>query len=105
MLGKVRTHGRGCFIVLPDIPSRDDLPSFYFKKSCGLLSGVAESNCSERLISELAREIVNNSGGGGGGGRGNGVVDVIGVRRLPLERGVRSSVNESADLELSWIFV
>ncbi|KAF3959757.1 hypothetical protein CMV_015460 [Castanea mollissima] len=57
------------------------------------------------IMGSLAREIVNNSGGGGGGGRGNGVVDVIGVRRLPLERGVRSSVNESADLELSWIFV
>ena len=55
------------------------------------------------ITGSLAREIVNNSGGGGG--RGNGVVDVIGVRRLPMERGVRSSVNESADLELSWIFV
>ena len=56
------------------------------------------------IMGSLAREIVDNSGGGGGG-RGNGVVDVIGVRRLPRERGVRSSVNESADLELSWIFV
>ena len=45
------------------------------------------------IMGSLAREIVDNSGGGGGGGggRGNGVVDVIGVRRLPLERGVRSS--------------
>lgn len=42
------------------------------------------------IMGSLAREIVNNSGGGGG--RGNGVVDVIRVRRLPLERGVRSSV-------------
>ena len=41
------------------------------------------------IMGSLAREIVDNSGGGGG--RGNGVVDVIGVRRLPLERGVRSS--------------
>ena len=43
------------------------------------------------IMGSLAREIVDNSGGGGGGGRGKGVVDVIGVRRLPLERGVRSS--------------
>ena len=33
------------------------------------------------------------------------MVDVFGVRRLPLERGVRSSVDDSAELELSWLFV
>uniref|UniRef100_A0A2N9EHS4 Uncharacterized protein n=1 Tax=Fagus sylvatica TaxID=28930 RepID=A0A2N9EHS4_FAGSY len=49
MLGKVRTHCHGSFIILPDLPSRD-LPSLCFKKSHGLLSRVAESNCSERLV-------------------------------------------------------
>ncbi|XP_030966508.1 uncharacterized protein LOC115987155 isoform X3 [Quercus lobata] len=62
MLGKVRTHGHGCFIVLPDIPSRDDLPSFCFKKSRGLLSRVAESNRSERLVSESVRLFSSTEG-------------------------------------------
>uniref|UniRef100_A0A2N9HRG8 AAA+ ATPase domain-containing protein n=1 Tax=Fagus sylvatica TaxID=28930 RepID=A0A2N9HRG8_FAGSY len=49
MLGKVRTHGHGSFIILPDLPSRD-LPSLCFKKSRGLLSHVIESNCSKHLV-------------------------------------------------------
>ncbi|XP_038682245.1 uncharacterized protein LOC119982767 isoform X2 [Tripterygium wilfordii] len=54
MLGKVRTQGCGVFIVLPDIPSSDPphLPSLCYKRSRGLLSRVAESNESERLIFE-----------------------------------------------------
>ncbi|KAK9995842.1 hypothetical protein SO802_020528 [Lithocarpus litseifolius] len=62
MLGKVRTHGHGCFIVLPNIPSRDDLPSFCFKKSRGLPSRVAESNRSERLMSESVRLFSSTEG-------------------------------------------
>ncbi|KAK9992826.1 hypothetical protein SO802_022529 [Lithocarpus litseifolius] len=62
MLGKVRTHGHGCFIVLPDIPSRDDLPNFCFKKSRGLPSRVAESNPSERLVSESVRLFSSTEG-------------------------------------------
>ncbi|GMY04905.1 isoform 2 of non-canonical poly(a) rna polymerase papd5 [Fagus crenata] len=49
MLGKVRTHGHGSFIILPDLPSCD-LPSLCFKKSRGLLSRVIESNHSEHLV-------------------------------------------------------
>ncbi|XP_010523091.1 PREDICTED: uncharacterized protein LOC104801481 isoform X2 [Tarenaya hassleriana] len=54
MLGYVRTKGRGSFIILPDLPS-GDLPSICFKKSCGLISRVAESNGSERRIFESTR--------------------------------------------------
>ncbi|KAJ6675543.1 POLY(A) RNA polymerase [Salix viminalis] len=51
MLAKLHSHGHCRFIILPDLPSRD-LPSLCFKKSRGLLSRVAESNESERLIFE-----------------------------------------------------
>jgi hypothetical protein len=51
MLRKLRTHGHGSFIALPDLPSRD-LPSLCFRKSCGLVSRVAESN---RLIFDSTR--------------------------------------------------
>ncbi|KAJ9188600.1 hypothetical protein P3X46_003941 [Hevea brasiliensis] len=54
MLGKVRTHGYGRFIILPDLPSTD-LPSLCYKKSHGLLSRTAQSNESERLIFDSAR--------------------------------------------------
>ncbi|XP_012083850.1 uncharacterized protein LOC105643363 isoform X2 [Jatropha curcas] len=54
MLGEVRKQGRGRFIILPDLPSRD-LPGLCYKKSRGLLSRTAESNESERLIFESTR--------------------------------------------------
>ncbi|KAF7825323.1 Non-canonical poly(A) RNA polymerase protein Trf4-1 isoform A [Senna tora] len=57
MLGKVRAQGHGFFIILPDLPSRDPpyLPSLCYKKSRGLLSRVAESNESDRLVFESVR--------------------------------------------------
>ncbi|KAE8038674.1 hypothetical protein FH972_011155 [Carpinus fangiana] len=51
MLRKLRTHGHGSFIALPDLPSRD-LPALCFRKSRGLVSRVAESN---RLIFDSTR--------------------------------------------------
>uniref|UniRef100_A0A2N9FZX2 Uncharacterized protein n=1 Tax=Fagus sylvatica TaxID=28930 RepID=A0A2N9FZX2_FAGSY len=47
-------HGHGSFIILPNLPSHD-LPSLCFKKSRGLLSHVAKSNRSERLIFDSTR--------------------------------------------------
>ncbi|GAV62042.1 NTP_transf_2 domain-containing protein/PAP_assoc domain-containing protein [Cephalotus follicularis] len=57
MIGKLRNNGHGCFIILPDLPSRDPLhlPSVCFKKSRGLLARFAESNESERLIFDSTR--------------------------------------------------
>ncbi|XP_030535309.1 uncharacterized protein LOC115744335 isoform X2 [Rhodamnia argentea] len=49
MLGYLRTRGHGSFILLPDLPE-GDLPGVCYKKSRGLLSRVAESNCSEGSI-------------------------------------------------------
>ncbi|OMP00684.1 PAP/25A-associated [Corchorus olitorius] len=57
MLGKLRTRGHGCFIILPDLPSKDPpfLPGLCYKQSRGLLSRVAESNQSERRVFESVR--------------------------------------------------
>ncbi|XP_028762347.1 uncharacterized protein LOC114720805 isoform X2 [Neltuma alba] len=55
MLCKVRAHGHCSFIILPDLPSWDQLPSLCCKKSRGLLSRVAESNESERWVFESIR--------------------------------------------------
>ncbi|KAI9117830.1 hypothetical protein K1719_011245 [Acacia pycnantha] len=52
MLCKLRSQGHCSFIILPDLPSRDQLPSLCCKKSRGLLSRVAESNESERWVFE-----------------------------------------------------
>ncbi|KAF5470038.1 hypothetical protein F2P56_010588 [Juglans regia] len=61
MLRKVRTHGRGSFIILPDLPSHD-LPGLCFKKSRGLLSRVADSNESERLLFDSTRFFASSEG-------------------------------------------
>ncbi|KAJ7962102.1 Non-canonical poly(A) RNA polymerase [Quillaja saponaria] len=57
MVGKIRTHGHGFFIILSDLPSLDPpyLPSLCHKKSFGLLSRVAESNELERWILDSSR--------------------------------------------------
>ncbi|KAI4354792.1 hypothetical protein L6164_003629 [Bauhinia variegata] len=57
MLAKLRAHGHGYFIILPDLPSRDPpyLPELCYKKSRGLLSRVAESNQSACWIFQSAR--------------------------------------------------
>ncbi|KAK9035977.1 hypothetical protein V6N11_077999 [Hibiscus sabdariffa] len=57
MLGKLRARGRGCFIILPDLPSRDPpfLPGLCYKQSRGLLSRVAQSDESERRVFESVR--------------------------------------------------
>ncbi|XP_050204087.1 uncharacterized protein LOC126654076 isoform X2 [Mercurialis annua] len=56
MLAKLRSQGHCRFIILPDLPSGDDLlPGLCYKKSRGLLSRAAESNESERLIFESTR--------------------------------------------------
>ncbi|XP_062174305.1 uncharacterized protein LOC133879662 isoform X3 [Alnus glutinosa] len=54
MLRKLQSHGHGSFIALPDLPSRD-LPALCFRKSRGLLSRVAESDESKRLIFDSTR--------------------------------------------------
>lgn len=61
MLAKLHSHGHCRFIILPDLLSRD-LPSLCFKKSRGLLSRVAESNESERLIFESTRLFSSREG-------------------------------------------
>ncbi|XP_023635771.1 uncharacterized protein LOC17883065 isoform X2 [Capsella rubella] len=61
MLGYIRTKGPGSFIILPDLPS-SDLPSLCFKKSRGLISRVAESNDSERLIFDSTRLFASREG-------------------------------------------
>lgn len=57
MLGKIRTQGHGCFIILPDLPSPEPphFPGLCFKKSHGLLSRVSESNVSEQWIFQSTR--------------------------------------------------
>jgi hypothetical protein len=54
MIRKLQSHGHGSFIALPDLPSRD-LPALGFRKSRGLLSRVAESDESKRLIFDSTR--------------------------------------------------
>lgn len=61
MLRKVREHGHGSFIILPDLPT-SGLPGLCFKKSRGLLSRVAESNELERLIFESTRLFASTEG-------------------------------------------
>lgn len=57
MMGKLRTHGHGFFIILPDLPSRDcpSLPGLCFRKSRGLLARASESNELERWIFNSTR--------------------------------------------------
>ncbi|KAE8697523.1 Nucleotidyltransferase family protein isoform 4 [Hibiscus syriacus] len=57
MLGKLRSRGHGCFIILPDLPSRDPpfLPGLCYKQSRGLLSRVAQSDESELRVFESVR--------------------------------------------------
>ncbi|OVA19044.1 PAP/25A-associated [Macleaya cordata] len=64
MQSKLRTNGPGCFIILPDLPSRDrpSLPSLCFRRSRGLLARVSDSNESERMIYQSVR-LFGSSGG------------------------------------------
>lgn len=55
MLAKLRSHGHGSFILLPDLPSRDNLPTLCFKKSRGLLARVADSDAAGRAVFESSR--------------------------------------------------
>ncbi|XP_061998329.1 uncharacterized protein LOC133715725 isoform X2 [Rosa rugosa] len=61
MLRKLRTHGHGSFIILPDLPS-GDLPTLCFKRSGGLLSRAAESNESEKMVFESTRLFSSREG-------------------------------------------
>ncbi|KAF8087182.1 hypothetical protein N665_0596s0032 [Sinapis alba] len=63
MLGYIRTKGHGSFIILPDLPSLDHLPSLCFKKSRGLISRVALSNASERFLFDSTRLFSSKQGG------------------------------------------
>ncbi|XP_027335017.1 uncharacterized protein LOC113849355 [Abrus precatorius] len=64
MLVKLRSHGHGSFILLPDLPSRNPpfLPTLCFKKSRGLLARDAESDASGRLLFNSARLFESREG-------------------------------------------
>ncbi|OWM80173.1 hypothetical protein CDL15_Pgr019337 [Punica granatum] len=62
MLGHVDPRGHCTFIILPDLPSPDNLPSLCCRRSRGLLSRVAESDAPSRLIFESARLFSSNEG-------------------------------------------
>ncbi|KAK4760217.1 hypothetical protein SAY87_023348 [Trapa incisa] len=52
MLAHVKDRGCGTFIILPDLPSPDNLPSLCYRQSRGLLSRVAESDGPEARLFE-----------------------------------------------------
>lgn len=54
---KLRQHGHGLFIILPDLPSttQPSLPTLCFRKSKGLLARVSESNQSKPSIYKSVR--------------------------------------------------
>ncbi|KAK7260115.1 hypothetical protein RIF29_25888 [Crotalaria pallida] len=64
MLAKLRANGNGRFILLPDLPSRDPpfLPTLCFKRSHGLLSRVADSDQSGRMLFDSARLFASAEG-------------------------------------------
>ncbi|KAJ4951824.1 hypothetical protein NE237_028656 [Protea cynaroides] len=64
MQKKLRKHGHGCFIILPDLPSSDcpDLPSLCFRRSTGLLARTIASNDSEQSISREVRMFDSREG-------------------------------------------
>ncbi|XP_027191852.1 uncharacterized protein [Cicer arietinum] len=64
MLSKLQSNGHGCFIILPDLLSRDPpfLPTVCFKKSHGLLSRIAESDIAGKLIFDSARLFESQEG-------------------------------------------
>ncbi|KAJ1392080.1 polymerase, nucleotidyl transferase domain [Sesbania bispinosa] len=64
MLAKLRAHGHGSFIILPDLPSRDSpfIPTLCFKKSRGLLARVADSDRAGRWLFESARLFESREG-------------------------------------------
>lgn len=52
---KLKDHGHGSFIILPDIPSSSsnpNIPSFCFRKSHGLLKRISQVSKPERSIHE-----------------------------------------------------
>ncbi|XP_052192225.1 uncharacterized protein LOC127801296 isoform X2 [Diospyros lotus] len=55
MQRKLRSNGHGFFIILPDIPSNDGLPSLCYRRSHGVLARASESNESERLVYDSIR--------------------------------------------------
>jgi len=62
MLAKLRSHGHGSFILLPDLPSPNNLPTLCFKKSRGLIARVAESETAGRAVFESARLFESREG-------------------------------------------
>ncbi|KAL9669630.1 hypothetical protein QQ045_007177 [Rhodiola kirilowii] len=64
MLTMLSKRGRGCFILLPDLPSEEDprLPSLCFRKSEGLLARVSERDEAERIIWEGTRLFESREG-------------------------------------------
>ncbi|KAF8379237.1 hypothetical protein HHK36_028669 [Tetracentron sinense] len=64
MQNKLRKHGHGFFIILPDIPSCEhpSLPSLCFRKSRGLLARAGVSNELERSISGAVRMFGSREG-------------------------------------------
>ncbi|GMH17223.1 hypothetical protein Nepgr_019064 [Nepenthes gracilis] len=62
MLSKLHKHGNGTFIILPDLPSRNNLPDLCYRKSFGLLARIKESDELERLIRDSVFLFSSNDG-------------------------------------------
>ncbi|KAL2337577.1 hypothetical protein Fmac_012023 [Flemingia macrophylla] len=61
MLAKLRSHGHGSFIILPDLPHRN-LPTLCFKKSRGLLARLASSDADARRLFDSVRLFQSREG-------------------------------------------
>lgn len=67
MEAKLRSHGHGLFIILPDMTDGSSgLPSLCYRSSRGLLARVSESNEAERAIYESVRLFDSREGESGG---------------------------------------
>ncbi|KAK2433071.1 Nucleotidyltransferase family protein [Trifolium repens] len=65
MLSKLQSNNNhGCFILLPDLPSRDPpfLPTLCFKKSHGLIARIADSDTAGKLIFDSVRLFASREG-------------------------------------------
>jgi hypothetical protein len=65
MLFKLQSNNNhGCFILLPDLPSRDPpfLPTLCFKKSHGLIARIADSDTAGKLIFDSVRVFASREG-------------------------------------------
>ncbi|CAJ2655533.1 unnamed protein product [Trifolium pratense] len=65
MLSKLQSNNNhGCFILLPDLPSRDPpfLPTLCFKKSHGLIARIADSDTAGKFIFDSVRVFASREG-------------------------------------------